>query len=349
MRHATSTLEAQMVALDVPGVAVAIMIDGVVAREFAVGVTADGQPMAPTTLTQVGSVSKPVAAIGCVALAGEGVLPWDTSIEAVLTTYELPRGAQTDAAPVTIAGLLSHTAGTTVDGFFGYASAAEAPTVAEVLAGEGNTAALEVALTPGTAFVYSGGGYELVEQAMLDATRAPSFDALMREYVFGPAGMDDSFYALDLTTERAACATPGSMSGVVLPNRWQAHPESAAAGLWTTAHDLALLLRAFGASLRGEPGGLLAPEWARRMVGPAIATDGGAVGYGWFLDRADSPAYFAHNGRNIGYCAHVAGSTDGRLGVAVVTNSFPGGTQLAREIIETTAVADDWPDWTNLP
>ena len=47
---------------------------------------------------------------------------------------------------------------------------------------------------PGARFDYSGGGYELVEQAMLDVSGASDFDSLMRELVFEPAGMVDSRY-----------------------------------------------------------------------------------------------------------------------------------------------------------
>ena len=78
--------------------------------------------MTTTTLTQVGSVSKPVAAVGAMRLAADGRLPWDDDITPSLVAYTLPPGAQSGEHPVTLAGLLSHTAGTNVHGFEGYSS-----------------------------------------------------------------------------------------------------------------------------------------------------------------------------------------------------------------------------------
>lgn len=326
--------------LAVPGVAVAVVRDGLVLGSLAFGVTPEGRAMTTDTVTQVGSVSKPVAAVGAVRMAADGDLPWDGDIATVLRSYPLPDGAQSTEHPVTVAALLSHTAGTSVDGFLGYGTAAEAPALPDLLAGQGNTPAVEVVQQPGTGFLYSGGGYQLVEQAMLDAGGAVDFTALMRDLVFAPTGMTDSRYSLELPPDLARRATSGSLDGVALPQRWQAHPEGAAAGLWTTADDLGRFLAAFGASLAGTSEALLPTEWARRMVSPVTdGGDGAQVAHGWFLD--ESGTEFSHNGRNIGYCAEIAGTLDGRHGV-VVTNSFPGGTQLTREIIDTIAHAGGW-------
>ena len=174
-----ATLAERMAELSVPGVAVAVVRDGLVFGSFASGITPDGRPMTTTTLTQVGSVSKPVAAVGAMRLAADGSLPWDDDINPSLVSYTLPSGAQSAEHPVTLAGLLSHTAGTNVHGFEGYSSATDAPTLPGVLAGEGNSVAVRVVSEPGLRFEYSGGGYELVEQAMLDASGASDFDSLM--------------------------------------------------------------------------------------------------------------------------------------------------------------------------
>ena len=125
-----TTLAERMAELSVPGVAVAVVRDGVMFGSFASGVTPDGRPMTTSTLTQVGSVSKPVAAVAAMRLAADGKLPWDGDIIPSLVSYTLPPGAQSGDHPVTLAGLLSHTAGTNVHGFPGYPSATDAPTLA---------------------------------------------------------------------------------------------------------------------------------------------------------------------------------------------------------------------------
>ena len=336
-----ATLTERMAELSVPGVAVAVVRDGVMFGSFASGVTPDGRPMTTSTLTQVGSVSKPVAAVGAIRMVVDGKLPWDGDITPLLVSYTLPSGAQSGDHPVTLAGLLSHTAGTTVHGFPGYPSAVEAPTLPDVLAGQGNTPAVQVVTEPGAVFSYSGGGYELVEQTMLDVSGASDFDSLMRELVFDPAGMVDSRYALELPADVAVRATPGSTEGVELPQRWQAHPESAAAGLWTTADDLGQFLAALTASMSGDDETLLPTEWAQRMVsGVEDVGPGVQVGHGLFVN--DQGQQFGHDGVNVGYNASIAGTVDGRFASAVVTNGDPGGITLAAEITDTIAVNMGW-------
>ena len=213
--------------------------------------------------------------------------------------------------------------------------------MAGVLAGEGNSVAVRVVTEPGLRFDYSGGGYELVEQAMLDASGASDFDTLMRELVFEPAGMVDSRYALELPADVAARATPGSTDGEQLPQRWQAHPESAAAGLWTTADDLGRFLAALTASMSGIDESLLPTAWTQRMI-TAVKTAGRdmQVGHGLFVFAEGQE--FGHGGVNIGYNASIAGTVDGRFAVAVVTNADPGGIILAEEVIDTIASTMGW-------
>jgi CubicO group peptidase (beta-lactamase class C family) len=233
----TALLLDRMAELDVPGIAVAVVADGEIVTSFGAGTTPDGRAMESTTLLQVGSVSKPIAAIAAVSLVADGTLPWDAPIDPFLTGFTLPPGAQTADAPVTLARLLSHTAGTNVGGFLGYASVESAPTRPEVLRGEGDTEPLTVVATPGAGYVYSGGGYELAAQAMLDASSPPTFDALVRERVLEPAGMTSTFYALDPPVDLLDGVSIGSVNGDPLAQGWQRHPEEAAAGVWTNADD----------------------------------------------------------------------------------------------------------------
>ena len=153
--------------------------------------------------------------------------------------------------------------------------------------------------------------------------------------------MVDSRYALDLPADVAVRATPGSTDGEQLPQRWQAHPESAAAGLWTTADDLGRFLAALTASMSGVDETLLPTAWTQRMItGVKSAGRGVQVGHGLFLLAAGQE--FGHGGVNLGYNASIAGTVDGRFAVAVVTNADPGGITLAEEVIETVATTMGW-------
>ena len=128
--HGVTTLAARMAELSVPGVAVSVVTDGAVLGSFVSGVTPDGHPMTSSTLTQVGSVSKPIAAVGALRMVVDGELPWDDDITPLLVSYPLPPGRQSADHPVTVAALLSHTAGATVHGFPGYQHPSDAAATA---------------------------------------------------------------------------------------------------------------------------------------------------------------------------------------------------------------------------
>jgi CubicO group peptidase (beta-lactamase class C family) len=87
-----------------------------------------------------------------------------------------------------------------------------------------------VIAVPGSAYHYSGGGYEIAEALMQDVTGKP-FPKVMQDLVFGPIGMTASSFAQPLDAVLAAKAASAHFSdGKELPGRWHAFPEHAAAG-----------------------------------------------------------------------------------------------------------------------
>ena len=106
------TLAALMGDLHVPGVSIAVIHGGRIewARGFGVA-RIGGEPVRPDTLFQVGSISKPVAAMAALRLVQAGRLNLDVDVNQYLT----------DEKKVTLRELLTHTAGLTVHGFPGYA------------------------------------------------------------------------------------------------------------------------------------------------------------------------------------------------------------------------------------
>ena len=121
---------------------------------------------------QAASVSKPVAAMGALVLVEDGKLSLDGDVNKFLKSWKVPANEYTAKAPVTLEGLLSHTAGLTVHGFPGYGAGATVPAVNQILDGAApaNTAAVRVTLAPGSQFRYSGGGYTIAQLAMTDVT-----------------------------------------------------------------------------------------------------------------------------------------------------------------------------------
>ena len=130
---------------------------------------------ATDTLFQAGSVSKSVSAVGIMRLVQEGRLNLDENVNNVLRCWKVPDTPLTAKQPVTLRELLSHTAGTTVHGFWGYERGKTLPTIDQVLDGSppANSAPIRVDLQPGAQYSYSGGGYLIAEKLLLDTVHQP--------------------------------------------------------------------------------------------------------------------------------------------------------------------------------
>lgn len=342
------TLADRMVRWNVEGVSVAVIRDGEIrwARAWGLADREGSKPATTETLFQAGSISKPVAAAAVLRLVEEGKLALDEPVNTYLTSWRLPDNDLTQQEPVTIRRLMSHTAGTTVHGFPGYAAWEDVPTVPQVLDGASpaNTAPVRVDLLPGSRVRYSGGGTTITQLAMSDVT-GEGFPALLRRLVLQPAGMTLSTYENPLPASRLAEAAAGyRRSGAAVPGKRHTYPEMAAAGLWTTASDLARFAIAIQKSLRGAAGGILEQETARAMVTPVRE----AAGLGFFMQNLSGPVYFGHNGADEGFQAMLVASRDGGYGAAVMVNS-DNGVALAQEILRAIAQEYGWEGYVDPP
>lgn len=320
----------------VPAVSVAVIDGGEVAwtRAWGLADVESGRPATPETLFQAASISKPVAALGALALVERGQLDLDADVHEKLRGWNVPEHDFEGA--VTLRGLASHTAGLSVHGFPGYGPEEEVPSTVGVLKGEGNTDPVEVVLAPGTEFRYSGGGYTVLQLLVEEAAGAP-FDEVMQETVLATLGMSRSTYAQPLPEAlRAQAATAYERDGSAVEGRFHTYPEMAAAGLWTTPKDLARFAIALQKGLAGEGHPLLSAERVEEMTTPVLGT----YGLGWAIQ--EELGFFAHGGSNAGYRCVLTASLEGGHGVVVMTNSDQGGA-LADEIVLTVAREYGWP------
>jgi CubicO group peptidase (beta-lactamase class C family) len=335
------TLAERMDRWNVEAVSVAVIHDFDIAwaRAWGLADREEGTAATTETLFQAGSISKPVAATGALRMVEEGRLNLDTPVNDFLTSWQLPDNEFTEQTPVTIRRLLSHTAGTTVHGFPGYAPWEPVPTVQQVLDGESpaNTAAVRVDIPPGTRVRYSGGGTTIVQLAVTDVSGEPFAD-VMHRLVLEPAGMVSSSYENPLPPGRLTDAAAGyRQDGSAVPGKRHTYPEMQAAGLWTTASDLAQFAIAMQNSLREVPGGVLAQETAWEMVTPVMES----AGLGFFIDDNDGAVYFQHGGADEGFQALLIASRDDGYGLAVMASSDNGGV-IAQEILRAVALEYGW-------
>lgn len=336
------TIEERMRHYDVPGVSIAVVDEGRIAWARGYGVTdaATERPVTPATRFQAASISKPVAALAALRLVDDGELDLDEDVNRRLTSWRVPENELTEHAPVTLRGLLTHSAGLTVHGFGGYAVGEPVPDVVDILDGRApaNSDPVRVDLEPGAEWRYSGGGYTVMQLLLTDVTGRP-FPDLVDSLVLEPLGMRESTYEQPPPdTLEGSASTAHGTDGLAIDGRYHTYPEMAAAGLWTTPSDLARYVLGVQAALDGIADAILSRDLARAMVTREIGTSGlGPAVAG----RADS-LRFQHGGSNRGFKAFVLGYADRGRGVAIMTNG-ERGSALAQEVLFAVAEVYGWP------
>lgn len=336
---APESIQARLRHWHVPATSVAVFGDGRIrwAKAWGVADAATGRPATALTRFQAGSISKPVTATAVLQLVDEARLDLNGDINNALHSWKVPPHGWSAIAPVTPAELISHMAGVSVRSFPGYAAEASLPTLIEILDGSppANTEPIRVVTQPGSAYNYSGGGYLILQQALMDLDEL-SFEALMRKRVLAPLGMTASSFAFLRAVGASAVASGHSATGERVEGGCHVYPESAAAGLWSTPSDLARFAMGIQVALSAQDDDrtVLSPRLARWMISPSgSATQGMAFNL--------SPSSFYHAGDTEGYYAAVVASKDGHMGVAIMTNGAQGG-RLMNEIIQAVAKEYQW-------
>jgi CubicO group peptidase (beta-lactamase class C family) len=339
-------LKDRMAFYKVPGVSIAVVHRGQVEWALGFGFAAlpRGVASSAATLFQAGSISKPVAAVGALGLVEEGKLSLDEDVNARLKSWHVPDSEFTRTKKVTLREILSHSAGLTMHGFPGYATGDKVPTLVQVLDGEkpANTAPIRVDTEPGTTWRYSGGGFTVLQQLIIDVT-GKRFEDYMKEAVLQPFGMNDSTFSQQLSErQKVHAAVPYGRDREPIAGGAHIYPEMAAAGLWTTATDLALFITCMQSALAGKSS-VLTREMAQQMLSPQF----GKWGLGIGVSQHGGVRRFEHGGVDEGFEAYLVGFDNGE-GAVVMTNAV-GGSALANEILLSIAHQYAWSDPESRP
>lgn len=332
----------RMKALQVRGVSLAVIHHYKIDWAKGYGILDDdgAKPVNTETLFQAGSISKPVAVTGAMRLIELGKLALDEDVNSRLKSWKVPENQFTKTEKVTLRRTMSHSAGLTVHGFPGYAAGEPVPTVPQLLDGlkPANTAAVRVDTIPGTLGRYSGGGTTIMQLLMTDVT-GKAFPDLLRELVLSNAGMRNSTYEQPVPQAlRANTASGYRSNGKAVEGKYHTYPEMAAAGLWTTASDLARFAIEMGLSREGKANHILKQATVEQMM--TVQKDG--FGLGFALSEQNGVKRFGHNGADEGFQALLTCSYEGD-GVAILVNS-DNGIRLASEIARSVSAAYGWKD-----
>ncbi len=299
----------------IPGLSAAVVTDGRVSYSGAFGQADLENHVAVTenSLFRTASVAKPITATAALALVAAGRLNLDAPIQDYCPAF--PEKAWV----ITSRELLSHRSGirhykseTLDDPEVGSVHHYVKLSDAFVLFGHD-----PLVHQPGTAFLYSTFGYTVLG-CVLEGASGESFPALIKQYVFAPAGMRAS------TIDDARKVIPNRVRGYDLRSDGQLENASCidssdkypAGGLLTTAADLANFIQHL------YSGALLPSNIRQEMWTPVTSLSTGrgyALGWGTFSYR--NRKALAHSGDQQGAAAAILLIPEERLGVTVLANS----------------------------
>lgn len=293
-----------------PSLVAAVVRDGRLAWFGARG-RVEGAAPGLTTQYRIGSITKSMVAVVVMRLRDEGRLDLLDPIG-----KHVPA---TPVAEVTVAQLLSHTAGLTAEPPGQWWERTPGMPVEKLIGLLGPQTARH---RPGRRFHYSNLGFALLGE-LVARQRGVSWAQAVRAEVLEPLGMHDT-----TPRPRPPHATGYAVhpwADVLLPEPEHDAVAMAPAGqFWSTAADLAR----WAAFVAGDTAGVLAAETVAEMREPATVDDGdawtGGFGLGLQLARAGGRRLAGHSGSMPGFLSTVWADPSDGVGVLFMANSTSG-------------------------
>ncbi|WP_406314462.1 beta-lactamase family protein [Streptosporangium sp. NBC_01639] len=308
-----------------PSLTAAVVRDGRLAWFGARG-RVEGAAPDESTQYRIGSITKSMVATVVMRLRDEGRVD-------LLD----PLGKHVPGTPVgevTVAQMLSHTAGLTAEPPGQWWERTPGMPVEELIALLGSQTARH---RPGRRFHYSNLGFALLGE-LVARHRGMSWAQAVQAEVLEPLGMHDT-----TSRPRAPHAYGYAVhpwADVLLPEPEHDALAMAPAGqLWSTPADLAR----WAAFLAGDTADVLDPGTLAEMREPATVDDGdawtGGFGLGLQLVRAGGRRLAGHGGSMPGFLATVWADPADRVGVLFMTNATSGASRSL--LTELLAILDE--------
>jgi len=335
-----------------PGLSLALTTrSGLIATRAYGAANADSEePVTERTLFQIGSISKHFTAVACLRLQEQGKLDVMAPVIDVLDWFSVRSRFD---MPITIHHLLTHTSGLIM--MMDCIPSSWAQTWALR-----NT---ELGFEPGTKFSYSNVGYNVL-QCVIQTVTGRSFDESLRDLVFAPLRMDESYGKIsnDLHGRLAKGHRYSTHDDRPVPRperqtvvNWYELSEGCGSVV-TTPTDLAKFLRMELDGGRGDDGRVfLAPETFEALTHPYVEMSGSfpgtAQGYGVLIERSEETNDLRRvigGGENLGFEAAMYGDVDAGLGVILCANSYDVPWRETRWILDVLLAAAEGkalPNW----
>lgn len=289
------------------------------------------------TLYQMASVSKMVTAWGIMKLVEDGMIALDKPANQYLKRWQFPMSQYSNK--VTIRHLLSHTGG--LDDLFGYAGFLPSESIQSLEESltltkdstSGKSRGVTVAREPGQNWLYSGGGYTVL-QLLIEEVTQQSFSDYMEKAILKPLGMEKSSFdweAIAASGRIDKLAT--SFDEELQPSPHRRYTATAAASLYATPQDMARFIQAYS-----RKNLVLKQQTLKQMMQPQPGTrqDWG-LGHTLYVANGIDEYAVGHDGGNLPALGHTV-RVNPATGNGIIL-LISGNLELASQL------GDDWVYW----
>ncbi len=307
----TEVIEAQIAESRVPGLGVAIILNGevILSQGFGVRSLETHDPVTADTLFRIGSTTKPLTTIGLMMLVEQGLV----DLDAPVSEY-VPEFTVSDA--ITVRHLLSHTAGMSDNAVpFGRL---DPDALADYVASLDRRA---VFAPPGEVLSYCNPCFDTLGR-LIEVVSDQHYAEYMAEVVFPALGMERSTLLANVAMTYPLAV--GYSRQVMAINPVRPMPDNVAeypAGfVYSSPNDL-IQLAQFVINSGVVDGEAVLPEaYAREMATPILHVGTLGYGLGLFVDEYRGTIAVGHGGAINGYASYFNTLPEYGLGVIVLAN-----------------------------
>jgi CubicO group peptidase (beta-lactamase class C family) len=349
-------IEDRMKSYKVPAVSVAIIDKGkiVLAKTYGEADITSHRKADSTTLFHVASISKTINALCIMKLVEENKLSLTSDFRDYIKDGSFKENQFSKGEKITIANLLSHTAGIVRDdGPSGdYTAAMKLPTITQIVAGK-KPALGKGAYSirkPNEVYQYSNQGV-CITQKILEDNIDGNYHHLMNRQVFEPLQMTNSTFEVIRMSEVENSIAKGYYADLKEVKPWS-FPCPAQGGLVSTATGIAKVVIAIQNSYQEKSNIFLKKESITQMFTPQLpdsVTHKGELdlpyknGLGLMIFEKGGKKYFTHAGTIDGYTSVFVGECEGQKGAVILLNSV--NARIIPEILNSIATTFEWKDY----
>jgi CubicO group peptidase (beta-lactamase class C family) len=315
----------------VPGASIAVVLNGQIVYERAVGVKdrVAGGAVNVNTQFMMGSTSKPVTTMLMAAIADTGAAGWNTRAQAILPSFRV--ADRSKSAQITLRDLVCNCVGAPRKDFelIYRANSLTPNAVVSSLAGYAVDTVFGSRFSYNNQLVATGGWLAAAAGAGgSTADLASSYASQLQARVLDKVGMGATTGSFSGVSARGNFAKP---HGIDL--HWRAQPQAIAyenfattigpaGGLWSTSGDLArfvitqLQRGVAPTSLRVASEANLTETWKPQVN----VSSGVSYGLGMYISTSDERRVLSHDGNTLGFSSAMSFLPDDNVGAVVLAN-----------------------------